>query len=92
VSLWFISFRTGAIFCSCSGPKLPEALIKTADDIYIRFHGTARWYRHNYTPAQLADWAKKIKNAGAARVWAYFNNDREGFAIQNAKQLLKLLK
>jgi uncharacterized protein YecE (DUF72 family) len=34
------AFReTGTIFCSCSGPRLPEKLIQTADDIYIRFHG-----------------------------------------------------
>ena len=37
----FTSFReTGTISCSCSGPRLPDELIKTADDVYIRFHGT----------------------------------------------------
>ncbi len=28
-----------AIFCSCSGPQLPDDLVKTAEDIYVRFHG-----------------------------------------------------
>lgn len=48
------AFRaSGAIFCSCSGPRLPDELIKTADDIYIRFHGTKKWYQHDYTKAEL---------------------------------------
>ncbi|HJT51639.1 MAG TPA: DUF72 domain-containing protein, partial [Nitrosospira sp.] len=37
----FSAFRdTGTIFCSCSGPRLPDDLIKTSKDIYVRFHGT----------------------------------------------------
>jgi uncharacterized protein YecE (DUF72 family) len=67
-------------------------LIKTADDIYIRFHGTKRWYRHDYSPEELQVWAERIRASGAKRVWAYFNNYREGFAIKNARQLIRLLK
>lgn len=87
------SFRTaGIIFCSTSGPRLPDELVKTADDIYIRFHGTQRWYRHDYSREELAVWAERIKRSGAKRVWAYFNNDREGFAIKNARMLKQLLE
>ena len=39
----------GIIFCSCSGPRLPDELVTTAEDVYIRFHGTKKWYRHDYT-------------------------------------------
>jgi uncharacterized protein YecE (DUF72 family) len=89
----YTAFReTGAIFCSCSGPRLPDELIKTADDVYIRFHGTSRWYRHDYTKEELAVWATRIKKAKAERAWIYFNNDREGFAIKNAKELMKVLR
>ena len=88
----FEAFRSnGAIFCSCSGPRLPDDLVKTADEIYLRFHGTKRWYRHDYTPDELALWAAKIRDSGATRVWAYFNNDRDGNAIRNARTLLRLL-
>ena len=80
------------IFCSCSAPRLPDTLVRTADEVYVRFHGLKRWYRHNYTVAELEDWAAKIAQSGATRVWAYFNNDREGFAIKNAKQFLKLME
>lgn len=84
--------KAKAIFCSCSGPRLPDELITTADDIYIRFHGTKRWYLHNYSKEELQIWVDRIRESKATRVWAYFNNDREGFAIKNAKEFLRLLK
>ena len=81
----FKAFRkTGTIFCSCSGPRLPDELVKTADEVYIRFHGTQRWYRHDYTGEELAVWTKRVQESGATRVWAYFNNDMECHAIRNA--------
>ena len=89
----FSAFRNaGAIFCSCSGPRLPDELVKTADDVYVRFHGTTKWYRHDYTTEELAVWASRIKKSGAKNVWAYFNNDREGYAIKNARELARLLR
>jgi uncharacterized protein YecE (DUF72 family) len=89
----FSAFRElGIIFCSCSGPRLPDQLVKTADDIYIRFHGTKQWYRHDYSRGELIEWAKRIKDSRAKRVWAYFNNDRDGYAIKNAEILIRLLK
>jgi uncharacterized protein YecE (DUF72 family) len=89
----FKAFRdANAIFCSCSGPRLPDELVKTADDVYVRFHGTKRWYRHDYTKEELAVWVERIRRSGAKRVWAYFNNDREGFAIKNARALMRQLK
>jgi uncharacterized protein YecE (DUF72 family) len=83
--------KAGIIFCSCSGPRLPDMLVRTADDIYLRFHGTTRWYRHNYSRAELQVWADRVTESGAKRVWAYFNNDRDCYAIANAKTLKRLL-
>jgi len=83
--------KHGIIFCSCSGPRLPDELIKTADDIYVRFHGTSKWYRHDYTQQQLDIWARRIRESGAKQSWIYFNNDWDGYAIKNAKELLSLL-
>ncbi len=89
----FSAFRdTGTIFCSCSGPRLPDDLIKTSKDIYVRFHGTRQWYRHDYSKEELTMWANRIRDSGAERVWAYFNNDRNGYAIRNAKALWRLLQ
>lgn len=33
--------RTGTIFCSCSGPRLPDQLVRTSDDVYLRLHGNS---------------------------------------------------
>lgn len=82
----------GLIFCSCSGPRLPDELVKTTDDVYLRFHGLTKWYRHDYTKEELAVWVKRIRESGAQRVWAYFNNDRDGYAIANARELMRQLK
>jgi uncharacterized protein YecE (DUF72 family) len=84
--------KTGTIFCSCSGPRLPDELIKTADNIYIRFHGVKNWYRHDYSKDELVVWAKRIDDSGAKTVWAYFNNDRDGYAIKNVRALSRLLR
>jgi uncharacterized protein YecE (DUF72 family) len=83
--------EAGIIFCSCSGPRLPNVLVKTADEIYLRLHGATRWYRHNYSKAELQVWANRIAESGAKRAWAYFNNDRDCYAIANARALKRLL-
>lgn len=87
------AFRdAGLVFCSCSGPRLPDELVKTTDELYVRFHGTKQWYRHDYTAAELAVWVQRIRESGANRLWAYFNNDRNGYALKNARALIRQLK
>lgn len=88
----YAAFReTGTIFCSCSGPRLPDVLVRTADDVYLRLHGPERWYRHDYSESELTEWADKIRDSGATRAWVYFNNDYEGFAPKNALAMRRLL-
>jgi uncharacterized protein YecE (DUF72 family) len=70
---------------------LPNAVVKTAGDIYVRFHGVERWYRHDYTRDELMDWAERIREARAERLWIYFNNDFNGYAIKNATTLAEIL-
>ena len=87
----YAAFRkAGLIFCSCSGPRLPQELIRTADDVHLRLHGPERWYRHNYSKDELATWAERIKASGAERVWVYFNNDYEANAPANARAFRRL--
>ncbi len=88
----FGAFRdAGLIFCSVSAPRLPDDLIKTADAIYLRFHGAKQWYRHDYSDAELETWAKTIRASRAKEIWAYFNNDFQGCAFRNAQTLIGLL-
>jgi uncharacterized protein YecE (DUF72 family) len=83
--------RAKILFCSVSAPRLPETLVKAGDGIYLRFHGRTRWYRHDYSKAELAEWAEKIRASGAREAWIYFNNDYNGCAVRNAQQLRKML-
>jgi uncharacterized protein YecE (DUF72 family) len=86
------AFRNaGIIFCSCSGPRLPDELVRTAEEVYVRLHGPERWYRHDYSVEELKDWADRIKASGAKRAWIYFNNDYEANATRNAQCIHRLL-
>ena len=88
----FDAFKdAGVTFCSCSGPRLPDELIQTTEDVYVRFHGIKQWYRHDYSKQELAVWSDRIGNSKAKQVWAYFNNDRNAFAIKNARMLKNIL-
>jgi uncharacterized protein YecE (DUF72 family) len=84
--------RTGTIFCSCSGPRLPDELVRTADEVYLRLHGPERWYRHDYSTSELTVWVERIKASGAKRAWVYFNNDYEALAPRNAVTMKRLLQ
>jgi uncharacterized protein YecE (DUF72 family) len=83
--------KAGIIFCSCSGPRLPDELIRTADDVYVRLHGPKRWYRHDYSEEELRVWAHRIKESGAKRAWIYFNNDYAANAPRNAAEMRRML-
>ena len=54
--------KAGMIFCSCSGPRLPDELIRTADEVYIRLHGPKRWYRHDYSKERTGDMGGQDKS------------------------------
>ncbi len=89
----FGAFRdAGLIFGSVSAPRLPDEVVKTADAVYVRFHGAKQWYNHDYTDTELLAWAKKIRASRAQEVWTYFNNDRKGCAFRNAQILKRLLR
>jgi uncharacterized protein YecE (DUF72 family) len=61
----YAAFRkAGIIFCSCSGPRLPDELVRTAEEIYLRLHGPLRWYRHDYSEQELGEWTERIRARG----------------------------
>jgi uncharacterized protein YecE (DUF72 family) len=64
----------------------------TADFTFVRFHAGTRGRRGNYSHAELDEWAHRLSGwARKVDVFAYFNNDWEGFAIENARYLKKRL-
>lgn len=73
-------------------PYYPYVEKITADFVYLRLHGSERLYASRYSTKQLKGWAKKIKNwqKKGLNVYCYFDNDAQGFAVENAKELLEL--
>jgi len=65
----------------------------TADWTFIRFHYGARGRRGNYSETELETWKRRIASWRASvEVFAYFNNDWEGFAVKNALWLKERLQ
>jgi uncharacterized protein YecE (DUF72 family) len=83
--------KAGIIFRSCSGPRPPDELIRTTDEVYVRLHGPKRWYRHDYSKDEQLAWTNRIKASGAERAWIYFNNDNDAYAPKNATAMRLLL-
>ena len=64
----------------------------TADWAFVRFHQGRRGRRGNYSDRELAGWAERLAAwRTRADVYAYFNNDWEGFAVRNALSMRDLL-
>jgi uncharacterized protein YecE (DUF72 family) len=66
-------------------PPAPE----TTEWSYTRLHD-GRGRRGNYTERQLQDLARSIARQHG-RAYVYFNNDWEGFAVDNARRLRELI-
>jgi uncharacterized protein YecE (DUF72 family) len=69
-----------------------QACELTADWTYIRFHSGSRGRRGNYSESELEEWAQRIEAwRREVDVFAYFNNDWEGFAVRNGLWLKERL-
>ncbi|MGQ9705588.1 MAG: DUF72 domain-containing protein [bacterium] len=79
-------------FCSVSYPGLPEEVVKTADFIYLRMHGIKERYASLYSTAELKIWLDKIILEKPKKVFIYFNNDYNAYAVKNAIDTIKLIK
>jgi len=75
-------------------PRYPKAETITCNFVYIRMHGSKVLFSSKYTNKELKDLSQKIKKWLKQRknVFVYFNNDTMGYALKNAKELLKLCR
>ena len=65
----------------------------TTDYTYVRFHAGTRGRNGNYSATQLREWAGRLNRwSKMVDVFAYFNNDWQGYAIKNAKSLRNALQ
>src|SRR5256885_15056682 len=77
-------------FVPVSSMAMPLVLRVTTDFVYIRFHGLQGGSAHDYTTSELKPWAafcRKCLQHGQD-VYAYFNNDLNSRAPQNAQQFI----
>ena len=86
--------RYNAGFCIYDMPDYTTPVETTADFAYIRFHGSKHMYGGCYSDEELDVWAQKLSSVAQAvdKVYVYFNNDIDGFAVTNAEALLRKLQ
>ena len=75
-----------------SGRRAPRVEHVTADFVYLRFHGPGAGYGGSYRVSYLAEVARRVRTWQRKKlgVYAYFNNDAQGFAVSNAERLALL--
>jgi uncharacterized protein YecE (DUF72 family) len=85
--------KRGAAFCiyELAGYASPREV--TADFVYVRLHGPGDAYQGLYDAQTLSGWAGAISawRDKGLDVFAYFDNDQEGFAARNAMELADML-
>jgi len=75
-------------------PKYPFREFElTTDWTFVRFHSGTRGQRGNYSEREIREWAERIAGwrDDEIDVYAYYNNDWEGFAVRNGLRLKELL-
>jgi uncharacterized protein YecE (DUF72 family) len=90
---WELLRKHKAAHVALSTLNMPQLRFATADIVYIRFHGLEGGFAHDYTRAELEPWAQFCSEQAAAgrTVYAYFNNDVNVRAPQNAKMLMQMV-
>jgi uncharacterized protein YecE (DUF72 family) len=85
--------RSGVALVIGDTPERPfQAHELTTGWTFIRFHHGTRGRLSNYSERELEEWAERIEDwAGRGDVYAYFNNDRNGYAVRNGLWLKRRL-
>ena len=92
--IYEIMENAGWTICLADSFNLPQNVPVLGKFCYIRRHGTTARYASCYSDEQLrqdADFINGTAKAGRD-VYVYFNNDAEGYAIQNAITLRGLIE
>jgi uncharacterized protein YecE (DUF72 family) len=80
--------------CLHDWPAAKTPPVITGKVAYIRLHGPEKAYAGKYTSSQLRPWIERIRSwrKQVERIFVYFNNDQEAYAVQNARQLKRALE
>ena len=79
--------------CIASSPAFPSTRRITADFVFLRFHGGDIPYGSKYSREELEEWATFTRSLLEAKrdVYAYFNNDAFGYAVEDARIFKELV-
>lgn len=82
----------GCALCVASSPSFPSARRVTAGFCFLRFHGGEVLYGSKYSRRELKGWAAFARSLlrDGVDVYAYFNNDAYGYAVENALTFISL--
>jgi len=80
------------IFVISDSPRWESAFLKTTPEIYVRFHGKPKLFFSPYGEENLEILSKKILKLKPKVIFAFFNNDAQSYAIEDAILLKKILK
>ena len=81
--------RSNVALCVHDFQRLDTPVVATADFAYFRFHGTSGRYAGSYSDGEMDRWAGEMRRVGRGlkAVYAYFNNDIGGQAVNDALRL-----
>ncbi len=84
--------RRQAALCIADSPRYPRHHVLTCDFVYFRFHGKQQLFASSYSREELEREARYIQEylQQGVEVYAYFNNDAKGYAVDNARLLTTL--
>ncbi len=94
-ALALLERRRVALVAADTAGRHPHSLVRTSRDLaYVRLHGARRLYEGAYFEDELALWARRCRDwaDGAARVFVYFDNDRDAQAVRDALSLQAFLR
>lgn len=85
--------KAGAALCSADWPEFAADPPLTADFVYLRRHGRGGEYSSRYSTEELEADARRIRRylEKGEDVHIYFNNDVNGYAPENARELMGML-
>ncbi|MFQ6101029.1 MAG: DUF72 domain-containing protein [Anaerolineae bacterium] len=84
----------GLACCIFDMPGLRCPTWVTGSAVYLRFHGSGEVYGGRYGREGLRPWADRIRTwlSEGCQVYAYFNNDAFGFALEDAQELRAMIE
>jgi uncharacterized protein YecE (DUF72 family) len=67
--------KAGIVFCSIDAPALPNKILASNGVVYLRLHGSERWYAYVYPEQALNEIVSRIRSITAKKKAIYLNND-----------------